>query len=166
MPLILDVALRGLVAIAAVILFARLQGLRSFSKMSSFDFPLTVAFGSIIGGAMLAPDTDWRVGLVALALVFGVQWAIAWGRLRSRRVEAIIDNPPVLLMDGEKILSEGLARAQITEADLWAKLREANVLGPGQVRAVVMEATGDISVLHDASGTPDIARMIKGVRRA
>ena len=166
MPLILEVALRGLVAIAAVILFARLQGLRSFSKMSSFDFPLTVAFGSIIGGAMLAPGTDWRVGAFAIALIFLVQWVIAVGRLKSRRIETVFDNPPVLLMEGDRILPEGLARAQITESDLWAKLREANVLGPQQIRAVVMEATGDISVLHDSTGRIEIDRMIEGVRRA
>lgn len=38
--------------------------------------------------------------------------------------------------------------ALVSQADLMAKLREANVLQLSQVKAVVFETTGDISVLH------------------
>ena len=38
--------------------------------------------------------------------------------------------------------------SHVTEDDLKAKLREANVLNLAEVRAVVFESTGDISVLH------------------
>ena len=165
MPLVLDVAIRGLVAMAAVFAFARLQGLRSFSKMSSFDFPLTVAFGSIIGGAMLAPSTPWTVALYAIALVFAVQTAIALARRRWPLAQRIADNEPVLVMENGRILDGGLARAQMTTDDLWAKLRAANVHGPDRVRAVVVESTGDVSVMHDTDGPADLAAMLKDVRR-
>jgi uncharacterized membrane protein YcaP (DUF421 family) len=56
-----------------------------------------------------------------------------------------------MLMDGHKILTHNLHRAKVTEGDLRSKLREANVLNLSQVRAVVFEATGDISVLHSNS---------------
>ena len=165
MPLMLDVAIRGLVAIAAVIVFARLQGLRSFSKMSSFDFPLTVAFGSIVGGAMLAPSTDWTVPVYAIGLVFAVQVAIALARRRWPIAQRITDNEPVLVMEDGRILEGGLARAQMTTDDLWAKLRAANVHGPDRVRAVVVESTGDVSVLHDTDAPADLSAMLKGVQR-
>lgn len=32
----------------AIIIFTRINGLRTFSKMSSFDFAVTVAIGSVI----------------------------------------------------------------------------------------------------------------------
>ncbi|MFB6098832.1 MAG: YetF domain-containing protein [Salinibacter sp.] len=51
-------------------------------------------------------------------------------------------------MDGPEVLSDNLCRANMTEADLRAKLREANVTRLAQVRAVVMGSTGDVSVLH------------------
>ena len=51
-------------------------------------------------------------------------------------------------MDGQTILHENLKKARVTESDLRSKLREANVLDLSQVRAVIFEATGDISVLH------------------
>jgi len=59
-----------------------------------------------------------------------------------------INNQPILLMDGPTILHENLKKAQLTVADLHSKLREANVLNYRQVKAVVFETTGDVSVLH------------------
>ena len=62
----------------------------------------------------------------------------------------IISNAPLLLTDGNKILHGNLEYARIEEEQLIAKLRGANVLNYDQVFAVVLESTGDISVLHAA----------------
>ncbi len=51
-------------------------------------------------------------------------------------------------MNGDKVMEENMQQAKVTHDDLHAKLREANVTQLSQVKAVVMEATGDISVLH------------------
>lgn len=61
-----------------------------------------------------------------------------------------MDNTPLLLRDGPTILEHNLIKAQVINGDLRAKLREANVIKLSQVRAVVFETTGDISVLHTA----------------
>jgi len=77
-------------------------------------------------------------------------------------VLTVIDNQPLLLMDGPKVRSDNLRRANMTEADLRAKLREANVTQLEQVQAVVMESTGDVSVLH---GPPDAGSPDEGLLR-
>ena len=59
----------------------------------------------------------------------------------------VVDNNPLLLMAGSEVISENLDRARMTEEDLKSKLRMAGVTHPDQVLAVVMEATGDVSVL-------------------
>jgi uncharacterized membrane protein YcaP (DUF421 family) len=51
-------------------------------------------------------------------------------------------------MKGSEILWRNLKAHRVTEADLYAKLREANIVDMKQVLAVVLETTGDISVLH------------------
>lgn len=42
------VVLSSLAILIAVVAFVRIIGLRSFSKMSSFDFAVTVAMGSLL----------------------------------------------------------------------------------------------------------------------
>lgn len=60
-----------------------------------------------------------------------------------------MDNSPLLLMDGPTVIEDNLRKARVTRGDLRSKLREANVTRLSQVRAVVFETTGDISVLHE-----------------
>ena len=134
----------------AVIIFTRIFGKRSFSKMSSFDFAMTVAVGSIIATTVLSSTVSLTEGLVGLAAVYILQMSAALLR-RFKVFQKAIDNTPLLLMDGPIILEKNLRKARVTSGDLRSKLREANVISLSQVKAVVFETTGDISVLH-ASG--------------
>ena len=115
--------------------------------MSSFDFAMTVAIGSILASTILSKSVSLVQGIVGLAMVYILQIGIAILR-RSSNIEKLVDNTPMMLMKGPHILHENLRKARVTESDLRSKLREANVLELSQVRAVVFEATGDISVLH------------------
>ena len=164
---ILAVLLSAIGVYALVIFLTRLVGLRSFSKMSSFDFVMTVAVGSMVASAVLLKDPPLFRAAFALASIFGLQYGIALLRQRSSRFSGLVDNEPLLLMDGPDVIEENLRKARVTEDDLRAKLREANVLDPSEVRAVVLETTGNISVLHgEAGGTPLNPVLLRGVRSA
>lgn len=140
---------------AAVILFTRISGKRSFSKMSSFDFAMTVAIGSIIASTVLTTSVSLIQGVVGLAAVYFLQISAAYLR-RYPFFHNLIDNTPLLLMDGPNILEDNLRKARVTDGDLRAKLREANVIKLSQVKAVVFETTGDISVLHTSDENKEL----------
>ncbi|MDR5589217.1 DUF421 domain-containing protein [Christiangramia sp. SM2212] len=131
----------------AIIVFTRIAGKRSFSKMSSFDFAMTVALGSMIATTVLSKSVSLWEGIMGLAIIYILQLFVAILR-RFKIVRDSVDNGPLLLMDGQNILHENLKKSRVTEEDLRSKLREANVIRLKEVRAVVFEATGDISVLH------------------
>ncbi|MGB3468202.1 MAG: YetF domain-containing protein, partial [Cyclobacteriaceae bacterium] len=80
-------------------------------------------------------------------VVFILQMTLAHLR-KKKTVQNLIDNKPLLLMEGAQLLEENMKKAQVTESDIRGKLREANVLRLDQVKAVIFESTGDISVLH------------------
>lgn len=130
-----------------VILLTRLNGKRSFSKMSSFDFAMTIAVGSVIASTLILSTVSFVEGAIGLVALFGLQYIIS--RLRLLPVfKSLTDNSPLYIMKGSKVLHENLKKARISEDDLKSKLREANVIRLEQVKAVVLEATGDVSVLH------------------
>ncbi|SFS07276.1 DUF421 domain-containing protein [Yoonia litorea] len=158
-------AFGGILAYVAIIFAVRLMGLRSFAKMAPHDFAVTVAIGSVLAGAAMANSTPLSVPLMAIAVLFTLQWIATRLAARHDSVQSTISNTPLLLMDGPQILHDNLSAAHVSEADLIAKLREANVLHYDQVVAVVMEATGDISVLHRASDTDFDDRMLSHVSR-
>jgi uncharacterized membrane protein YcaP (DUF421 family) len=156
------VVVSTLVIFASVITYTRIAGLRSFSKMSSFDFASTVAIGSIIA-TVAVTQASLLNGMIGLGTLYLAQSMIAWLRRRTF-VEKLVDNRPVLLMAGPQILHENLHRTSVTRADLRAKLREANVTQPEQILAVVLETTGDVSVLH-GDGPLDVALLAAVIGR-
>lgn len=163
-----ELALRGAVLAAAamawIIGLTRVVGLRSFSKMTTFDFVMTVAMGSLLAGASRA--TGWGElvqALFAMAGLFAAQWGIARLRLRSDRAEAALQNTPLILMRDGVIDEAALRASRVARADLIAKLRNANVHDMASVRAVVLETTGDISVIH---GEGLSTALLEGTRRS
>lgn len=147
---VMMVILSSVVIYISVIAFTRFSGLRSFSKMSSFDFAMTVAVGSLIATTILMEDPPLLQSIVALATLYILQIAVAKLRGRSSFIDNLVDNQPVLLMRGTEILDDNMINTKVTYDDLRAKLREANITQLSQVKAVVMETTGDVSVLHNA----------------
>jgi uncharacterized membrane protein YcaP (DUF421 family) len=154
----------AIVALCWLNLLIRINGLRSLTKMTNFDFVATIALGSLLAGAGQA--SDWVGFLQPLAAMVGLfiaQYTSARLRKSSDKVEAAMGNSPALLMRDGMMDLAALEAQRVTEADLRAKLREANVLDWSKVRAVVLETTGDISVLH---GNALDWTLLEGVRGA
>lgn len=163
---LLDAVLRGLIlasaAITWVVILVRINGLRSFSKMTSFDFVMTVAIGSLLAGAGQSTDLGgFLQPLLAMLALFVFQNVVARLRFRSDRFQKCVQNTPVLLMRDGVILERALAETRVSKGDLVAKLRESNVLDFSEVRAAVLETTGDISILHGDACAGDL---LEGVR--
>lgn len=143
----------------AVITYTRISGLRSFSKMSGFDFAMTVAVGSLLASAAVL-QASFIEGLIALAVLYLLQALIAYLR-RYKFLKQVVDNKPILLLQNGSFLQNNMQKARITRSDILAKLREHNVKDVKSVQAVVLETTGDISVLHGSSVIDDT--LLEGV---
>ena len=143
----LEIFLASLALYFGVIVYTRLNGLRTFSKMTSFDFAMTIAVGSIMGAAALDPEGKLFYGLLAIAWLVLFQRFVAQGR-RSESFDKLVNNAPLCLLWKGRLLEKNLRESRVTPKDVYSKLREANALDLGQVHAVVLETTGDISVLH------------------
>ncbi|KQI70298.1 hypothetical protein AN189_02700 [Loktanella sp. 3ANDIMAR09] len=145
---IFNILLRCAIMVPVVVALTRIAGLRSFSKMSGFDFAVTVAIGSVLAATVMTPSTPISHGIAALIGLFVVQMLIARVRAKSERVRNAVDNDPLLIMRDGEFLMHNIHKAGMTKADLIGKLREANALEFSKVRAAIFEPTGDVSVLH------------------
>lgn len=129
------------------IFLTRITGKRSFAKLSSFDFAMTVAVGALIGTTILSPTVSLMQGVMGLASLYLLQHLVGFLR-RFQIVDFLVTSRPILLMKGPQVLEENLKKAHVTEKDLQAALRKANIADRSQVLAVVFETSGDISILH------------------
>lgn len=150
------VLLSCVVCYAAILVYTRIVGLRSFSKMSAADFAMTIAVGSLFASTISSPSPSLLIGLTAIAALYASQWLIASIRSKSNTAAKWLDNQPLLLMSGRTFLDDNLKRANVTRADVFGKLREANAFNYDQILAVVFETTGDISVLHSNDANAEL----------
>lgn len=143
------VVLCTVVLYLVVVALARWSGVRSFAEMSTFDIVVTIALGSMIASVVVSKNPPLLQGLVAVATLYVLQLLVSRLRSRCSAFEAATDNRPILLMGpGGEIKHANLRVARVTEDDLRAHMRRANVSDARQVHAMIMEGTGNINVLH------------------
>lgn len=163
---ILQTLIGCLIIFVVIIILTRIVGLRAFAKFTAYDFAFTVAIGSIISST-LTSSTTLTHGSIAIAGLIVLMFIFSILQRKFSFIDKLISNAPLLLMDGNNILYDNLKSARIKEEQLIAKLREANVLNYDQVFAVILESTGDISVLHASSSEKNERfdnLLLKGVR--
>lgn len=131
-----------------IIVITRIAGLRTFAKMTSFDFASTIALGTILATVIMNADQSLLKGAIAMSGIVAFQFLFSFLIRKSKSLQKMLTNSPMLLMRNGEILFENLAKTNVSESDLIGKLREANVIELKEVKAVVLESTGDISVLH------------------
>ena len=159
-----DAALRGLVlALAAlfwVVALVRVMGARTLSKMSAFDFVVTLATGSLLATAAAASSlTAFVQAIIALTTLLAGQYLLALARQRSDIFRHAVENDPLLLMRDGDFIDSALRTSRVSRSDVLAKLRQADVDDPASVAAVILETTGDVSILTgdlSAARTPEV----------
>ncbi|WP_255328519.1 DUF421 domain-containing protein [Paracoccus albicereus] len=164
----MDVVVRGIVlgavSLTTIIVLVRIVGLRTFSKMTAFDFVITLATGSLLATSAVSTSwPDFLQALVAISALIGLQVGLALYRKSIGGIRSPLENEPVILVRDGVFQDHAMARTRVSRDDVMAKLRGANVLAMQDVRAVVLETTGDISVL---SGDRLEAEILRGVNTA
>lgn len=137
----------GLLAYLALIVMLRASGKRTLSKMNAFDLVVTVALGSTLATVLLNASVPLAEGVVALALLVYLQYAITWLSVRSARFRGLIKAEPTLLVHEDRPL-EGAMRAQrVTRDEIDAALRSSGKSDLGDVQSVVLETDGSMTVI-------------------
>lgn len=144
---LLRVIVVGAAAYAALVVFIRLFGKRTLSKMNAFDFVVTVALGSTLATVLLSKDVVLAEGLLALLLLCGLQFIVAYLSVRSRRVESMVKSEPTLLLYRGRFLDDAMRRERITKDEVMAALHSQGVGDVSFAEAAVLESDGSVSVM-------------------
>ena len=144
------VAVVGVCAYAALVLFLRMSGKRTLAKMNAFDLVVTVALGSTLATVLLSKDVALAEGVLAFAVLIALQFAIAWLSVRSAMVRRLVKAEPTLLWHQGRWLPQAMAAERVTAEELRAAVRAQGLGSLEDVAAVVLETDGRFSVLRQA----------------
>lgn len=150
----------GWVAIKAALLFLtavfafRIAERRTLAEMGAFDFVAAVAVGAIVGRVPNSTTTSFAQGGVTLLTILLVHAFLT--RLRYwHGVSRAIDHVPRILVRDGRLDERQMRRSGLTHSDLFALLRTEGVRELKEVRYVIFEQRGSMTVVREENGLPD-----------
>ena len=92
--------------------------------MNAFDLIVTVALGSTLATVLLSNSVPLLEGILGLALLVYLQYAITWLSVKSERFQNLTKAEPTLLVHQGQYLDAALRRQRVTREEIDAALRQ------------------------------------------
>lgn len=119
--------------------------------MNAFDFVITVTIGSTFATLLLAGNVALIDGIVAFAMLVGLQFTVTWMTSRSDKMKKAVKNEPRLLYYRGEYLIKDMKKMRIVKEEIEQAMRSNGKSSSDEVEAVIMETDGNLSVISKGS---------------
>jgi uncharacterized membrane protein YcaP (DUF421 family) len=142
-----ELIVRAVVVYVFLLLLLRITGKRQVGQLAPFDLVLLLVLSNAVQNSMNAGDNSLVGGLLSAATLVGLNYTLGYATFKSKRLEAVVEGRPELIVHNGKVFKEAMARAKLTHHELDAALRQAGYSNVDEVQAAILENNGSISVL-------------------
>src|SRR5690625_5229591 len=111
----------------ALIILLRSAGKRTLAKMNAFDLVITIGIGSVFASVMIDKSVSLMDGILALALLIGLQLAITSSTVNIQALNGVVRSSPTLLLYDGEMIERNMKKERVTESELLASLRKEGV---------------------------------------
>lgn len=118
-----ELVTRACFVYAFLLVGLRLGGKRQISQLAPFDFVLLLILSNAVQNAMNAGDNSLIGGLLSATTLLVLNYVVAVVTSRSRRLEALLDGAPEVIVHQGKVNRAVLRRNKISMAELESALR-------------------------------------------
>ncbi len=155
-----EVAAKAALMYATALLALRAGERRTLAQWTIIDFATAVAMGAIIGRTAIAGTQSYLTGAVAVCTLVVVHRVASLLRFRPLLGELFDHRIRVLVAEG-KLRARELRKCGLTDGDLFSQLRQRGVFAIEDVRYVLYEPKGTITVVRrevPADPEPELVR--------
>jgi uncharacterized membrane protein YcaP (DUF421 family) len=142
-----QIIVRSAIVYVFLLILLRFTGKRQIGQLAPFDLVLLLVLSNAVQNAMNGGDNSVFGGLVSASTLVALNSVVAVVTSRSKKVEALIEGHPVVLIHNGKLYDRMLERANITRHELNSALRQAGCGCVEDVHYAVLENNGAISVV-------------------
>ncbi len=143
-----EMVVRAAIVYAFLMLLLRLTGKRQVGQLAPFDLVLLLVLSNAVQNSMNAGDNSLVGGLISAATLIGVNYLVGLATFKSKKLEALVEGRPQVLIHNGRIFEEVLTGAQLTRHELDSALRDAGCASVKEVHMAVLENNGEISVVR------------------
>src|SRR5260221_454064 len=109
---------RAVVVYLFLLLLLRLTGKRQVGQLAPFDLVLLLVLSNAVQNSMNGGDNSVTGGLILAVTLVALNGGVGWMTYRSKRLEALIEGRPVILIHNGKIDHETMRKSQMTIHEL------------------------------------------------
>jgi uncharacterized membrane protein YcaP (DUF421 family) len=125
----------------------RLTGKRQVGQLAPFDLVLLLVLSNAVQNSMNGGDNSLVGGLVSAVTLVVVNGLVGLATFKSKRIEALVEGRPEILVHNGKLFPEVMTRVCITHHELQAALRAAGCTTVEEVHAAILENNGEITII-------------------
>jgi uncharacterized membrane protein YcaP (DUF421 family) len=151
---LLSVALRTAIVYVCLVVGFRIAGKREAGQLSTVDLVVLLVIANAVQNAMVGENTSLIGGLLAAAVILGLDRAIHWVAERWSPLGEVLLGDPRLLVEHGRILEDAMRDEGITARELAVALRQNQLMTADEAEYVYLETTGQISVIPWRDGGP------------
>ncbi len=146
-----ELALRGVIIYAALLVALRLFGKREVGQFTLYDLVFILLVANALQPAITGPDTSLVGGLILIVALVLTNYAV--GRLdRLPRFHNLFTPAPAVIVQDGKCLTDVMRREGVDREEIEMAVREHGIEDLSEVKLGVLEPDGTISIVP-ATGT-------------
>jgi len=158
-----ELVIRAVVIYTALLGALRLFGKREVGQFTLYDLVLVLLVANAVQPAMTGPDSSLAGGLVIIATLILLNFAI--GRLDRYRIFHRLFRPePALIIKDGHYLSGRMRREGVDADEIAMAIREHGMSNVSEVSMGVLEADGTISIVGKDAVVHRTKRRVRYVR--
>jgi uncharacterized membrane protein YcaP (DUF421 family) len=143
-----ELIVRSAVVYAFLLLILRITGKRQVGQLAPFDLVLLLVLSNAVQNSMNGGDNSLVGGLISATTLVALNYAIGYATFRSKKLEAIIEGRPQVLIHNGHLFQDVMAGSKLTHHELEAALRQAGCANIGDCHSAILENNGSVSVVQ------------------
>jgi uncharacterized membrane protein YcaP (DUF421 family) len=140
--------LRSVVVYGFLLASFRIAGKRQLGQMTPFDLIVLLIISNVVQNALIGNDNSLGGGLVGAATILVLNSLVARVTFRSKTAQRLVEHAPTVLVRHGRILSANLERERLSLSEFHAALRREGVVTVSELRYVLLEQDGHLSVIR------------------
>jgi uncharacterized membrane protein YcaP (DUF421 family) len=144
----MNLVLRGIAVYLVIWLVFRVAGKRSLRDMTVFDFVVLLIISECTQQGLIGQDYSITGATIVVATLLGTDIAMSLLKQRFKPFEKVIDNVPVLLIEGGRPHPERMKKERVDVEDILAAARETHgIRNLEEIEYAILETNGGVSII-------------------
>jgi uncharacterized membrane protein YcaP (DUF421 family) len=144
----MEIVLRCVAIYAVVWAVFRISGKRTLRDLTTFDFVLLLIISECTQQGLVGQNYSITGATIAVATLVTVDILLSLVKRKFEKVEKVLDNVPVLLIEKGRLHRERLRKERVDESDILVSARQTH--GISRIDAIdyaILETSGSISII-------------------